>query len=145
LKDTFYHLYLAKTNGIPKDENGEDFAVVYCLEKGKELSPELEKNPDLRYFLIVLQKTSADLNSGMLNVKLEWNIFSELTLELEHITDSVNEMTKEFRELLNECEEETVIFKSQIVGFDKTMSTELKEARKLILGVATKSKWNFWS
>jgi hypothetical protein len=145
LKDTFYNLYLGKTNGIPKDENGEEFEVVYCIENNKEVSSELEKNSNLRYFLIVLQKTKADLNSGMQNVKSEWNSFSDLTLKLEHITDYRNEMKKSFRELLNECENETVIFKSQVVGFDEKSVTESKEARKLILGVATKSKWNFWN
>ena len=118
MKDTFYNLYLGKTNGIPKDENGKEFEVVYCLENDKEISTDLEKNSNLRYFLIVLQKTKADLNNGMRNVKSEWNSFSDLTLKLEHITDYRSKMKKSFRELLNDCETETVIFKSQVVGFD---------------------------
>jgi sugar-specific transcriptional regulator TrmB len=145
LKDTFHNLYLGQTNGIPKDENGKEFEVVYCLENDKEISSELEKNSDMRYLLIVLQKTRADLDNGIRRVKSEWNSFSDLTLKLEHITDYRNKMKKSFRELLNECENETVIFKSQVVGFNERSATETKEARKLILGVATKSKLNFWS
>jgi len=145
LKDTFYNLYLGKTNGIPKDENGKEFEVVYCLENDKEVSLELEKDSDLRYFLIILQKTRADLENGMQNVKTEWRSFSDLSLEIEFVTDYRNKMTKNFRELLNECENETVIFKSQVVGFSEKSLIESKEARKLILGVATKSKWNFWN
>ena len=145
MKDTFYNLYLGKTNGIPKDENGKEFEVVYCLENDKEISTDLEKNSNLRYFLIVFQKTKADLNNGMRNVKSEWNSFSNLTLKLEHITDYRSKMKKSFREILNDCETETVIFKSQVVGFDKNSVSESREARKLILGVATKSKWNFWN
>lgn len=145
MKDTFYNLYLGKTNGIPKDENGKEFEVVYCLENDKEISTDLEKNSNLRYFLIVLQKTRADLNNGMRNVKSEWNSFSDLTLKLEHITDYKSKIKKSFREILNDCETETVIFKSQVVGFDEKSVTESREARKLILGVATKSKWNFWN
>ena len=145
MKDTFYNLYLGKTNGIPKDENGKEFEIVYCLENDKEISTDLEKNSNLRYFLIVLQKTRADLNNGMRIVKSEWNSFSDLTLNLEHITDYRSKMKKSFREILNDCETETVIFKSQVVGFDEKSVTESREARKLILGVATKSKWNFWN
>ena len=145
MKDTFYNLYLGKTNGIPKDENGKEFEVVYCLENDKEVSLELEKDSDLRYFLIILQKTRADLENGMQNVKTEWRSFSDLSLEIEFVTDYRNKMTKNFRELLNECENETVIFKSQVVGFSEKSLIESKEARKLILGVATKSKWNFWN
>ena len=145
MKDTFYNLYLGKTNGIPKDENGKEFEVVYCLENDKEISADLEKNSNLRYFLIVLQKTRADLNNGIRNVTSEWNSFSDLTLKLEHITDYRSRMKKNFRELLNDCKTETVIFKSQVVGFDEKSVTESREARKLILGVATKSKWNFWN
>ena len=81
----------------------------------------------------------------MRNVKSEWNSFSNLTLKLEHITDYRSKMKKSFREILNDCETETVIFKSQVVGFDKNSVSESREARKLILGVATKSKWNFWN
>ncbi len=145
MKDTFYNLYLGKINGIPKDESGKEFDVVYCLENDKVISSKLEKNSNLRYLLIVLQKTRADLNSGMRNAKSQWNSFSDLSLELEHITHHRSRMKKNFRELLNECEDETVIFKSQVVGFDAKSVTESKEARRLILGVATKSKWNFWN
>jgi hypothetical protein len=42
-------------------------------------------------------------------------------------------------------ETEMVIFKSRVVDFDEKSATELKEARKLILGALTKSKWNFWN
>jgi hypothetical protein len=145
LKDTFYNLFLGKTNGIPKDENNNEFEVVYCLENGKDISTDLKDNSNLRYYLIVLQKTKADLNNGIQNVISEWNSFSDLKLKLEHITDCKSKMTKSFRELLNDCETETIIFKSQVVGFDKKSLTESREARKLILGVATKSKWNFWN
>jgi len=145
LKDTIYNLYLCKTNGIPKDENGEEFEVVYCLEEDKEISAELEQNPNLRYLLIVLQKTKTDLKTGMRNVETEWNGFTDLTLEIEHITNDLKKIKRNFRELLLDCETETVIFKSQVVGFDEKSMTEPKEARNLILGVSTKSKWNFWN
>ncbi|HRE78100.1 MAG TPA: hypothetical protein PLL09_09790 [Flavobacterium sp.] len=145
MKDTFYNLYLGETNGIPKDEYGKEFEVVYCLEKDKKISSEIEKDSDLRYFLIVLQKTRTDLENGILNVKTEWGSFSDLPLEIEFITDYRIKMTKKNRELLNECENETVIFKSQVVGFNDKSIIESKVARKLILGVATKSIWNFWS
>ncbi|TPV31161.1 hypothetical protein FJ651_15355 [Paucihalobacter ruber] len=133
------------TNGIPKDENGMEFEVVYCLENDKKISSELKNDSDLRYFLIILQKTKDDLENGILNVQNEWKSFSDLSLEFEFITDYKNKMTKNFRELLNECDHETVIFKSQVVGFNNKSMAELKEARKLILRVATKSKWNFWN
>lgn len=145
MKDNIYNLYLCKTNGIPKDENGEKFQVVYCLEKDEEISNELEQNQNFRYLLIVLQKTNADLKNGKQNVKAEWNSFTDLNLEIENITNNLKNITRNFRELLLDCEEETVVFKSQIVGFNEKSLTELKEARKLILGVATKSKWNFWN
>ena len=133
------------TNGIPKDENGMEFEVVYCLENDKKISSELKNDSDLRYFLIILQKTKDDLENGILNVQKEWKSFSDLSLELEFITDYKNKRTKNFRELLNECDNETVIFKSQVVGFNNKSMAELKEARNLILRVATKSKWNFWN
>ncbi|MBN8567282.1 MAG: hypothetical protein J0M25_11185 [Flavobacteriales bacterium] len=145
MKDTFYNLYLGKINGIPKDEYGKEFEVVYCLEKSKEISSEIEKDSDLRYFLIILHKTRADLENGIQKVKTEWISFSDFSLEIEFITDSRNKMTKKIRELLKECENETIIFKSQVVGFNENSVFESKKARKLILGVATKSIWNFWS
>lgn len=145
MKNTFYNLYLGKTNEIPKDENGKEFEVVYCFENDKETSPELGKNPNLKYYLIVLQKSKSDLKSGMLNVKMEWNIFTDLKLEIEHITDDLKRIKRNFRELLMDSETETIIFKSQVVGFDENSAIELKEARKLILGISTKSKWNFWN
>ncbi|TXE18404.1 hypothetical protein ES692_07085 [Psychroserpens burtonensis] len=145
MKDTIYNLYLCKTNGIPKDKNGEEFEVVYCIEEDKEISTELEQNPNLRYLLIVLQKTKADLITGMRNVETEWNSFTDLTLEIEHITNDLKKITRNFRELLLDNETESIIFKSQVVSFDEKSITEQKEARKLILGVSTKSKWNFWN
>ncbi|WP_296313249.1 hypothetical protein [Winogradskyella sp. UBA3174] len=145
MKDTIYNLYLCKTNGIPKDENGEEFEVVYCLEQGEEISAELEQNPNLRYLLIVLQKTKADLKTGMRNVETEWNSFTDLTLEIGHITNNLKKFKRNFRELILDSETETIIFKSQVVGFNEKSMTEPKEARKLILGASTKSKWNFWN
>jgi hypothetical protein len=94
LKDTIYNLYLCKTNGIPKDENREEFEVVYCLEEDKEISAELEQNPNLRYLLIVLQKTKADLKTGMRNAETEWNSFTALTLEIEHITNDLKKIKR---------------------------------------------------
>ena len=145
LKDTIYNLYLCKTNGIPKDENGEEFEVVYCLEGHKEISTELKQNTNSRYLLIILQKTKAELKTGMRNVETEWNSFTDLTLEIEHITNDLKKIKRNFRELLLGCETETVIFKSQVVCFDEKSIIESKEARKLILGVSTKSKWIFWN
>jgi hypothetical protein len=144
MKDTFYNLYLAKTSKIPKDKNGNDFDVVYCLEIEKEISSELELNSNLRYIFIVLQKTRENLYNGMENVKLEWESFSNSSIEIEYITNDLKQIKKEFRKLFLKCDDETVIFKSQVVGFDKTSKKELNTARKLILGVSTKSKWNFW-
>lgn len=145
MKDSFHYLYLGKTNEIPKDENNEEFQAIYCLEENKEVSSDFEKNSNLNYFLIVLQKTSMELDNAMENVKSDWNSFTSLNLELEFITDYQNRMTKSFRKLFNDCENETVIFKSQVVGFNEKSLMEINEAKKLILGAATKSKWNFWS
>ena len=144
MKENFCNLFLAKTNGIPKDNSGEDFEVVYCIENNNEISSDLEEIADLKYFLIVLQKTEADLENGKRKVQAEWKKFSDLNLELELITNDLRKMTNSFRNLLKECNNETVIFKSQAVGFHENSVNETKEARKLILGVATKSKLNFW-
>ncbi|MEP6262823.1 MAG: hypothetical protein ABJ092_14700 [Gillisia sp.] len=144
MKENFCNLYLAKTNGIPKDNSGTDFEVVYCIENNNEISSDLKEIADLKYFLIVLQKTGADLENGIRKVEAEWKKFSDLNLELEFITDNLTKMTKSFKNLLKECDNETVIFKSQAVGFHENSVNETKEARKLLLGVATKSKLNFW-
>jgi hypothetical protein len=145
LKHIYYNLYLGKTNNIPKDENGKDFDVLYCLENSKKVSIELEENTDLRYSLVILQKTRVELNYAIKNVKSEWNNFIDLPLEIEHISKELQKMTRNFRELILEADDESVIFKSQVVGYDEKSVIESKEARKLILKVATKSKWNFWS
>jgi hypothetical protein len=144
LKHIYYNLYLGKTNSIPKDENGKDFDVVYSLEDSKKISAELEENTHLRYSLVILQKTRAELNYAIKNVKLEWNNFTDLPIEIEHISKELQKMTRNFRELILEADDESVIFKSQVVGYDEKSVIESKEARKLILKVATKSKWNFW-
>ncbi len=145
MKENFCNLFLAKTNGIPKDNSGEDFEVVYCIENINEISSDLEKIADLKYFSIILQKTGADLDNGIRQVETEWKKFSDLNLELEFITNDLRKMTNSFRHLLKECSDETVIFKSQAVGFHENSVNETKGARKLILGVATKSKLNFWN
>lgn len=56
LKDTFYNLYLGKTNGIPKDENGKEFEVMYCLENDKEISTNLEKKFKFEIFFNCIAK-----------------------------------------------------------------------------------------
>lgn len=144
MKDIFYNLYLGRVNGIPKDEKGNEFEIVYCVENNRNIS-NIENNTDLNFFLIILQKTEDNLNESFEKVKTEWKDFSNLSLKLEHITDKKNRIKRNFRELLNETENEVIIFKSQAVGFDKTSKNELEQARKLILEVAIKSKWNFWN
>jgi len=145
LKHIYYNLYLGKTNSIPKDENGKDFDVVYCIKDNKIISAELEKNNYLRYSLLILQKTRTELDDAIKNVKSEWNNFTDLPLEIEHISKELQKMTRNFRELIIDADDESVIFKSQVVGYDDKSVIESKEARKLILKVATKSKWNFWN
>lgn len=145
MKHIYYNLYLGKTNSIPKDENGRDFHVVYCVEDDKKISVEFEKNNSLKYSLLILQKTRMDLDRAMKNVKSEWNGFTDLPLKIEHISEELQKMTRDFREVIMEANDESVIFKSQVVGYDENSVIESKEARKLILKVATKSKWNFWN
>ena len=145
MKHIYYNLYLGKTNSIPKDENGKDFDVVYCIKDNKIISAELEKNNYLRYSLLILQKTRTELDDAIKNVKSEWNNFTDLPLEIEHISKELQKMTRNFRELIIDANDESVIFKSQVVGYDDKSVIESKEARKLILKVATKSKWNFWN
>jgi hypothetical protein len=145
LKHIYYNLYLGNTNKIPKDENGNEFDVVYCLEKGKKISADLEKNSDLRYLLVILQKTRIERNYAIEQIKSEWNNFTELPLEIEHISQELQKIKRPFRELILDADDESVIFKYQVVGYDKNSVLESKEARKLILRVSTKSKWNFWN
>lgn len=73
MKGTFYNLYIGKTNGILKNENGEECDVVYCLEEDKKISDELEQNPNLKYFIIVLQKTKSGFK--------KWNANCEIGME----------------------------------------------------------------
>jgi hypothetical protein len=145
LKHIYYNLYLGETNRIPKDENGNDFDVVYCLERGEKISAEFEKNPDLRYLFVILQKTRDEQIYAIQQIKSEWNSFTELPLEIEHISQELPKIKRPFRELILDADDGGVIFKSQVVGYDKNSVFESKEARKLILRVSTKSKWNFWN
>ena len=145
MKHIYYNLYIGKTNSIPKDENGKDFDVVYSVQNDKKISAELQKNKDLRYSLLILQKTRTELDAAIKYVKSEWKSFTDLPLEIEHISEELQKMTRNFRELIVDADDESVIFKSQVVGYDKKSEIESKQARKLILKVATKSKWNFWN
>lgn len=140
-----YNLYLAKTIQIPKDENGEEFQVIYIVDSKKEISPEIEENLNLQYAFIVLQKTQKEIDSANEIVINEWKNLSDLPIELELITDNLENITREFRKLVINVDVETVIFKTQVVGFDELSECEKNGARKLLLDVSTKSKWNFWS
>src|SRR5690606_31584336 len=125
----FYNLYLLKSEDIPKDENGIDFELIYCLESDKELSAEFEKNPNLNYYFIALQKTEQNLIIAKETLKSEWKKFSELSLTVLHITSEKKETRKAFRKLMNRSNNEFVIFKTQAVGFDKTSEKENDNAK----------------
>ena len=144
MKDN-YNLYLGKVSEIPKNESGEDFEVVFVLESQKEYSSLSEKNKNLRYFFIILQRTKLDLEMSLETVKTEWEDFSEAKIELEHITNNIKRIKKSFRQVILECKNESVIFKTTLVGFDQTSKKESEEAKKIILKASTKDEWNFWS
>ena len=144
LKDN-YNLYLGKVSEIPKNESGEDFEVVYMLESQKEYSTLSEENKNLKYYFIILQRTKLNLEMSIETVKTEWEDFSETKIELEHITNNIKKIKRSFRQEILESKNESIIFKTTLVGFDQTSRKESDKAKKFILKVSTKHEWNFWS
>lgn len=136
---------IGKTKSYPKGKNDDDVDVLYTYENEIDEIETAELNGETEYYVLVLIKTENKKHPDLKRINTDWNEIAGTDLyELEFITEDRNRISKSFRYMFDEWHDETIRFKLPVVGFISESKNGEKEAKKLLLKVATKRKWEFW-
>ncbi|WP_250434719.1 hypothetical protein [Hanstruepera flava] len=136
---------IGKTKSYPQGKDDNEVDVLYAYENGIDEIETAERNGKTEYYVLILIKTENAKHPDLKKINADWNEIAGTDLyELEFITENRNEISKSFRYMFDEWLDETIRFKLPVVGFISESKKGELEAKKLLLKVVKKRKWEFW-
>ena len=138
-------IIIGKTKTYPKGDNDNDIDVIYAYENELEDLELAEQNGKTEYYVLISIKTNKTNHPDLELINNDWSeIAGGKFSELEFITEDWNKITKSYKYMFKEWHNETIRFKLPVVGYITDSYESARDAKKLLLKVATKRKWEFW-
>lgn len=136
---------IGKTKSYPKGKEDNEVDVLYAYENELVEIEAAELNGKTEYYVLILIKSKNPEHPDLRKINADWNEISGTNIyELEFITENRNEISRSFRCMFDEWLDETIRFKLPVVGFISESKKGELEAKKLLLEVVKKRKWEFW-